>query len=164
MPLPQVVNLFHSSTPLEAPFRSLMNKITVKDGQPPLCIIFDVFIGWATDVAKSCGTVSVSFTTGGAYGTAAYVSLWQHLPHRSTGEDEFCLSGASPTPFHQGRIHHKIDGFRVLQSSNSPRGIQIKKQTSIGVCQLHQLHNQLFNFNYELLCVGARLEIRIPSL
>ncbi|CAI9779030.1 unnamed protein product [Fraxinus pennsylvanica] len=63
LPLPQVVNLFHSSIALEAPFRSLVNEITIKDGQPPLCIIFDVFIGWATNVAKSCGTVSVFVAT-----------------------------------------------------------------------------------------------------
>ncbi|XP_022873726.1 UDP-glycosyltransferase 92A1-like [Olea europaea var. sylvestris] len=109
LPLTQIVNLFHSSTALEAPFRSLVNEITVKDGQPPLCIISDFFMGWATDVAKSCGTVNVSFTTGGAYGTAAYMSLWQHLPHRSTGEDEFCLPGfPNSSRFHVSQLHQYL--------------------------------------------------------
>ncbi|KAL2485429.1 UDP-glycosyltransferase 92A1 [Abeliophyllum distichum] len=106
LPLSQVVNLFQASTALEAPFRSLVSDITVKDGQPPLCIISDVFTGWANDVAKSCGTVNVTFTTGGAYGSAAYVSLWQHLPHRLTGEQEFCLPGFPDScRFHISQLH-----------------------------------------------------------
>ncbi|KAL7150248.1 hypothetical protein ABFS83_05G098700 [Erythranthe nasuta] len=66
---------------LEPPFRALIQNITAdQNGRPPLCIISDVFMGWANAVAESFGTVNVTFTTGGAYGTAAYVSLWQHLP------------------------------------------------------------------------------------
>ncbi|CAI9778237.1 unnamed protein product [Fraxinus pennsylvanica] len=84
LPLSQIENLFQASTYLEAPCHEVILEITVKDGQPPLCIISDVYMG------------------GGAYGTAAYVSLWQHLSHRSTKEDEF-----SPDlcRFHISQLH-----------------------------------------------------------
>ncbi|KAL8026627.1 hypothetical protein ABFX02_14G040900 [Erythranthe guttata] len=108
LPLNLVVNLFHSSTSLEPPFRALIQNITAdQNGRPPLCIISDVFMGWANAVAESFGTVNVTFSTGGAYGTAAYVSLWQHLPHRRrTADDEFNLPGFPDScVFHITQLH-----------------------------------------------------------
>ncbi|CAB4294229.1 unnamed protein product [Prunus armeniaca] len=93
LPLKQVVNLFTASLSLESPARRLISGIIEKEGRPPLCVISDVFFGWANDVAESLGTVNVSFTTGGAYGTAAYISIWLNLPHRSTHKDFFTLPG-----------------------------------------------------------------------
>jgi hypothetical protein len=58
-------------------------------GRPPLRIISDVFFGWAVDVAKSVGSVSITFNTCGAYGTAAYMSFWLLLPHLQTHNEEF---------------------------------------------------------------------------
>lgn len=54
-------------------------------------------MGWANEVAKSFGTVNYSFTTGGAYGTTAYISIWSNLPHRNLADggthDEFSVPG-----------------------------------------------------------------------
>lgn len=54
-------------------------------------------MGWANEVAKSFGIANYSFTTGGAYGTVAYNSIWLNLPHKNlvTGEtyDEFLVPG-----------------------------------------------------------------------
>ncbi|KAH0661528.1 hypothetical protein KY284_026459 [Solanum tuberosum] len=47
-------------------------------------------MGFASEVARSCGTFNVSFTTSGAYGTAAYVSLWLNLPHLLAIDGGFC--------------------------------------------------------------------------
>ncbi|BBG93522.1 UDP-Glycosyltransferase superfamily protein [Prunus dulcis] len=93
LPLNKLVNLFAASLSLEAPARRLISGIIETEGRPPLCVISDVFFGWANDVADSLGTVNVSFTTGGAYGTAAYISIWLNLPHRSTDENFFTLPG-----------------------------------------------------------------------
>ncbi|KAK4387966.1 UDP-glycosyltransferase 92A1 [Sesamum angolense] len=107
LPLNQIASLFHASASLELPFRGLIQDVSVRDGSPPLCIISDVFMGWATEVAKSCGTANITFTTGGAYGTAAYVSLWQHLPHRGRDKDEFNLPGFPDScTFHITQLHH----------------------------------------------------------
>lgn len=107
LPLNQIIKLFHASASLEPHFRALLRDISVKDGRPPLCVISDVFNGWSTDVATSCGTVSVTFTTGGAYGTAAYASLWQNLPHRSGNKEYFSLPGFPDSHlFHITQLHH----------------------------------------------------------
>nr|XP_043637128.1 UDP-glycosyltransferase 92A1-like [Erigeron canadensis] len=95
--LAQVIKLFHAGASLEAPLRQFINDVVANEGRPPVCIISDVFMGWANEVAKSFGIFNYSFTTGGAYGTAAYSSIWLNLPHRNlvTGEthDEFPVPG-----------------------------------------------------------------------
>ena len=105
----QIVDLFHASKTLQAPFHSLVSGIIEKEGRPPLCIISDVFFGWATEVAKSLGTSNVTFTTGGGYGTAAYISLWQNLPHRATDSDYFALPGFPDScRFHITQLHQYL--------------------------------------------------------
>jgi hypothetical protein len=93
LPLTDVIKLFHASTSLETPLSSLISKIIEQEGQPPLCIISDVFLGWVTNVAKSLGTRNITFTTCGAYGTMAYISIWSNLPHRKTDSHEFWVPG-----------------------------------------------------------------------
>ncbi|VFQ92309.1 unnamed protein product [Cuscuta campestris] len=95
LPLHHMITLIRSTRSLKDPFRCLVADITEADGKPPLCIISDLFVGWGSEVARSCGTVNVSFATAGAYGSAAYNSFWLNLPHISaTGEDgEFAIPG-----------------------------------------------------------------------
>ncbi|RDX83435.1 UDP-glycosyltransferase 92A1, partial [Mucuna pruriens] len=106
--LTDVVKLFHSTVSLEAPLRSLISQLT-KEGHLPLCIISDVFLGWVNNVAKSLGTRNLSFTTCGAYGTLAYISLWTNLPHRKTDSDEFLLPGFPQNyRFHRTQLHRYL--------------------------------------------------------
>ncbi|KAK9065806.1 hypothetical protein SSX86_015207 [Deinandra increscens subsp. villosa] len=99
LPLPHIIKLFHASAALEPPFRRLINDVvSIKTKKtPPVCIISDVFMGWANDVAKSFNILNYTFTTGGAYGTAAYCSIWLNLPHRNVSNDgthdEFSVPG-----------------------------------------------------------------------
>ncbi|KAL3507173.1 hypothetical protein ACH5RR_032555 [Cinchona calisaya] len=133
LPLDQIIKLFHAAATLEDAFRRLISNIIEKDGHPPLCIISDVFAGWTNDVAKDFGTINVSFTTGGAYGTAAYVSIWQNLPHRSSGKNEFSLPGFPDScSFHITHMHRYLqaaDGtdewskFFQPQISNSMKSL-----------------------------------------
>lgn len=104
-----MINLFHASTSLKDPLLRLVQDIMDQEGRPPLCIISDVFFGWAVDVAKSVGTVNITFTTGGAYGTLAFSSLWLNLPHRSTDSDEFTLPGFPENiRFHRSQMHRYL--------------------------------------------------------
>ncbi|KDP42885.1 hypothetical protein JCGZ_23827 [Jatropha curcas] len=84
---------FASSPTLENPVRDLLLDIISKEGKPPLCLISDIFFGWANNVANSVGTINISFSTGGAYGTLAYISLWLNLPHRKANSDKFHVPG-----------------------------------------------------------------------
>ncbi|KAJ8431464.1 hypothetical protein Cgig2_014957 [Carnegiea gigantea] len=93
LPFSLIVTLFHASSSLEPHLRHFI-ATRFSPCKPPLCIVFDVFLGWVDAVARSFGSTGVAFTTGGAYGTAAYMSLWLDLPHRNFSDDEdFPLPG-----------------------------------------------------------------------
>ncbi|KAK9088004.1 hypothetical protein Syun_030398 [Stephania yunnanensis] len=89
------VRLFHASQSLQPHFHSFIAEIIATEQNPPLCIISDVFFGWAVEIAESFGISHVGFSTGGAYGTALYFSIWMNLPHRSTDAEEFEIVGFS---------------------------------------------------------------------
>ncbi|PRQ38017.1 putative UDP-glucuronosyl/UDP-glucosyltransferase [Rosa chinensis] len=116
IPLDLSGTLLTASQHLEAPTRRLVSDITEKEGKPPLCLISDVFFGWAVNVAKSSGTVNVAITTAGAYGTTASMSMWQHLPHCSVSSDdeEFNIPGfpvrCRLTPSHLHQFLRAADG------------------------------------------------------
>lgn len=93
IPPPLFPNLGLAALSLKPHLHSLISKITQQEGHPPLCIIFDVFLGWVSDIAKSFNSKSITFTTCGAYGTIAYMSIWLNLPHRKTESDEFYVPG-----------------------------------------------------------------------
>ncbi|KAH1062357.1 hypothetical protein GLYMA_02G273400v4 [Glycine max] len=106
LPLTHIAKLFLSTLSLEAPLRSLISQITEQEGHPPLCIISDVFLGWVNNVAKTLGIRNLSFTTCGAYGTLAYISIWSNLPHRKTDSDEFHVPGFPQNyKFHRTQLH-----------------------------------------------------------
>ncbi|KAJ0699741.1 putative UDP-glucuronosyl/UDP-glucosyltransferase, UDP-glycosyltransferase family [Helianthus annuus] len=89
----QIVTLLHASTALEAPFRRFISDLVSSEGSPRVCVISDVFMGWANGVAKSFGFFHYTFTTCGAYGTTAYCSIWLNFPHRNL------VDGGSPEEF-----------------------------------------------------------------
>ncbi|XP_030460792.2 crocetin glucosyltransferase 3-like [Syzygium oleosum] len=105
----QIVALFHSGASLAAPVECLISDITTEEGRPPVCVISDVFFGWSVDAARRHGTKSIAFTTTGAYGTLAYISLWLHLPHRWTDAKEFSVPGFPEwCRFHCSQLHRYI--------------------------------------------------------
>ncbi|XP_075663565.1 UDP-glycosyltransferase 92A1-like [Castanea sativa] len=100
-------NFLHASLSLKDPLLQLLNDIVHQEGKPPLCVISDELFGWATELAKSVGTVNIAFTTTGAYGTLAYVSIWLNLPHRySTDSEEFKVPGFPESyRFHRSQLN-----------------------------------------------------------
>lgn len=61
----------------------------------PLLIISDIFTGWSVHLARARRIPHFSFSTGGGFGTSAFMSLWLHLPHRLTDADPFQIPGFS---------------------------------------------------------------------
>ncbi|GMI64408.1 hypothetical protein like AT5G12890 [Hibiscus trionum] len=113
LPLDQIGKLVISTVSLKTPFHNLLLDMVRKQGQPPLCIISDLFFGWVVDVAKSVNTVNITFATGCAYGFLAYVSFWLNLPHLKTDGEEFDLPGFPDSKFHVSQLHEfmrKADG------------------------------------------------------
>ncbi|XP_057531144.1 UDP-glycosyltransferase 92A1 [Amaranthus tricolor] len=90
LPLTSIISLFYASTSLQPHVRNHLTRHHLDN--PPICIIFDIFLGWADNLARSIGSTGVCFNTGGAYGLAAYMSIWMHLPHRNVPDNvEFSL-------------------------------------------------------------------------
>ncbi|XP_008808465.2 crocetin glucosyltransferase 3-like [Phoenix dactylifera] len=93
LPPREISKLVRASETLQPHFEHFISDIIQKDGHPPLCIIADVFVAWTVGIAKKLGIFHVTFTTCGACGTAAYMSLYLHLPHRHTDSSEIRLPG-----------------------------------------------------------------------
>ncbi|KAF4372014.1 hypothetical protein G4B88_001514 [Cannabis sativa] len=113
----QLIDFLHASTSMETPFRNFIHECIGKHGRPPLCIISDMFFGWAVDVARSYDTVNVTFLTSGAYGSAAFISIWNELPHRKTESEEFEVTGfPKRCRFHRSQLHYFL---RAADGSDS---------------------------------------------
>ncbi|CAN0923161.1 Crocetin glucosyltransferase 3 [Linum grandiflorum] len=120
LPLDMMINLFLSSTTLESPVNDLIVKITAEDGgRPPLCVISDVFFGWANDVAAANKTPNFTFTTGGAYGTLAYTSIWLNRPHRrADGQEQEEEEYFDVPGFGDGRRFHITQLHKFLRKAD----------------------------------------------
>jgi hypothetical protein len=107
--LTNMITLLRASLSLKDPLLNLVRDIKHQEGKPPLCLISDVFFGWATEVAKSVGTLNITFNTASAYGNLAYNSIWLNLPHRSTDSDEFTVPGFPESyRFHRSQMHQYV--------------------------------------------------------
>ncbi|KAK1267610.1 UDP-glycosyltransferase 92A1 [Acorus gramineus] len=94
LPTHLFVRLLHASLSLRPAFSALLSDILSSSAAPSrLCVIADVFTSWATEVAEALGAHHAVFTTCGGYGTTAFFSLWQHLPHARTDAEEFSVPG-----------------------------------------------------------------------
>ncbi|OMP00308.1 Pectinesterase, catalytic [Corchorus capsularis] len=158
LPLDLIGNFFASSVSLKAPFHNFMLDILQKQTKRPLCIISDVFFGWTVDVAKILGILNYSFTTGGAYGTLAYVSLWLNLPHRQTDSEEFSLPGfPQRCRFHVSHLHRFLrnaDGTDIWSRFFQPQ-ISSSLQSSGWLCNTAE---EIEPFGLDLL----RKYIKLP--
>ncbi|KAG8389048.1 hypothetical protein BUALT_Bualt02G0188800 [Buddleja alternifolia] len=70
---------------------SLCAKVDQGNGEKPLCVISDLFFGWAADVAHELGIFHAIFSSDGGFGMACYYSMWLNLPHKHTENVEFLL-------------------------------------------------------------------------
>lgn len=141
LPLKDMVTIFNSTLSLKEPLKKLIFEIIEKDGKPPLCIVSDTFMGFASEVAKSCGTFNVSFTTAGAYGTAAYVSLWLNLPHLLAIDGVFKMPGFDDSCcfFSVNQLHP----FMKLANGNDPWSKVLKSLFSPSLDSLGFLCNSV---------------------
>ncbi|KAF3335254.1 crocetin glucosyltransferase 3-like protein [Carex littledalei] len=82
-----------ASRSLQPQFEEFITDQLRTDPNLKLYLITDVFVCWTVPIAKKLSIPHVVFTTCGALGTAAYMSLWLHLPHRQTDEEYFPVPG-----------------------------------------------------------------------
>ncbi|KAK9983926.1 hypothetical protein SO802_033451 [Lithocarpus litseifolius] len=82
LPYYQVIQLVEAGVSLKPSFKKLIENLTEQQGNPPLCIIADIFFGWTASVAKELNVFHAIFNGAGGFGLACYHSLWMNLPHR----------------------------------------------------------------------------------
>jgi UDP-glucoronosyl and UDP-glucosyl transferase len=82
-----------ASRSLEPQFEEFITQQLRSDPHLKLYLITDVFVCWTVPIAKKFSIPHMVFTTCGALGTAAYMSMWHHLPHRQTDEEYFRVPG-----------------------------------------------------------------------
>ncbi|XP_013606237.1 PREDICTED: UDP-glycosyltransferase 92A1 [Brassica oleracea var. oleracea] len=89
LPYSLVISLLEASRSLREPFRDLITRI-LKEGDD-VVVIGDFFLGWIGEVCKEVGVSSFIFSASGAFGLGCYRSIWLHLPHKETEQDQFLL-------------------------------------------------------------------------
>uniref|UniRef100_A0A0E0DBV3 Glycosyltransferase n=1 Tax=Oryza meridionalis TaxID=40149 RepID=A0A0E0DBV3_9ORYZ len=68
-------------------------------------VVADPLLAWTTSVARRHGATHAFFVSCGAFGTAVYHSLWNHLPHlRAPGDDAFCLPDHPEVTVHRSQL------------------------------------------------------------
>ncbi|CAF2349329.1 BnaA10g30040D [Brassica napus] len=89
LPYSLVISLLEASRSLREPFRDLLTKI-LREGDD-VVVVGDFFLGWIGEVCKEVGVSSFIFSASGAFGLGCYRSIWLHLPHKETEQDQFLL-------------------------------------------------------------------------
>ncbi|TVU13359.1 hypothetical protein EJB05_40411, partial [Eragrostis curvula] len=169
LPVRHFLALFHAT---ESPsLRSAFDEFVLDttDGalaRAVVVVIADPFLAWTSGVARSRGARHAIFVSCGAFGSAVYHSLWNHLPHlHAPAGDAFLLpdhtevtvhrsqlftpllvaDGADPwSAFHRGQIAHACDTDALLINTTEefePTGLRMLRRTMGGtpVCPVGPL-------------------------
>ncbi|KAI3968979.1 hypothetical protein MKX01_001456 [Papaver californicum] len=92
-----LAKFYHSSELLKPSFHLLISQLIQSNGgNPPICIISDMFLGFTVEVAHSFGSRHVPLYTSGPYAISIYNSIWTHLPQRLTSTDVLTLPDLPP--------------------------------------------------------------------
>ncbi|KAF3949254.1 hypothetical protein CMV_024857 [Castanea mollissima] len=110
LPYHQVIQLVEAGISLKPSFKKLIENLTEQQGNPPLCIIADIFFGWTASIAKELNVFHAIFSGNSGFGLACYYSLWIHLPHRYVDSDEFSLPDfAEASSIHVSQLAKTIE-------------------------------------------------------
>ncbi|XP_039132822.1 crocetin glucosyltransferase 3-like [Dioscorea cayenensis subsp. rotundata] len=112
----QIPLLLLTTESLEPHFNLLISNM-IKDGHRPVCIIADIFYDWTINTAKTQNIFHATYMPSGAFGTATFMSIWQHLPHTKTDAMEFNIPGF-PSSFRLHRSQLSIN-MRAADGSDA---------------------------------------------
>ncbi|KAJ0021075.1 hypothetical protein Pint_31223 [Pistacia integerrima] len=129
LPYHHFITLFQASMSLKPHFRKLVsNFIHEQNGEKPVCIISDMFLGWCKEIAQEFGIFHAIFISCSAFGSACYYSLWLNLPHQNTDSDEFMLPDfPEASTFHVTQLSQVL---RVADASDPTTAFQRKELIS----------------------------------
>jgi hypothetical protein len=88
LPVPSFVTLFEALESLEPAFDDYVSGLRGQSGdEADICIVADVFVAWTVGVARRHGCAHAVFVSCGAFGTAIFRALWNHMPALPFGSD-----------------------------------------------------------------------------
>jgi hypothetical protein len=86
--VPSFVTLFEALESLEPAFDDYVSGLRGQSGdEADICIVADVFVAWTVGVARRHGCAHAVFVSCGAFGTAIFRALWNHMPALPFGSD-----------------------------------------------------------------------------
>ncbi|CAL5426210.1 unnamed protein product [Camellia sinensis] len=121
-----IFNLIKASVSLKPSFRQLISNLTTDcGGDPPLCIVADIFFGWSAEITHEFGVFHSIFSCSGAFSLACYYSLWMNLPHlNSDSAAEFSF----PDFPESGRFHTtQLAANMLVADGNDPPSVFHRK-------------------------------------
>ncbi|KAI3915708.1 hypothetical protein MKX01_015533 [Papaver californicum] len=120
--LSAIAKFYHSSELLKPSFHLLISQLIQSNGgNPPICIISDMFLGFTIEVAHSFGSRHVPLYTSGPYAMSIYNSIWKHLPHRLTSTDVLTLPDLPPNfTIHRNQLSQNMVKAASSYSQDSP--------------------------------------------
>ncbi|CAL4937616.1 unnamed protein product [Urochloa decumbens] len=72
---------FYFATELLRPsFEALLRELAARQGRENVCVLADIFLGWAAESARAVGVQHRVFLTSGAYASAVTFSIWLRPP------------------------------------------------------------------------------------
>ena len=177
LPYHRIINLIEASTSLKPSFKKLIESL-IEQGNPPLCIISDIFFGWTASIAKELNVFHAIFTVSSAYGLACYYSLWMNMPHRkeNNDSDEFSLPDfEEASKVHISQLATNIlegdgtDAWSVFQSKNLPlwvdsNGILINTVEEFDLMGLLYFRRKLGRPAWPIGPILLSMESREPAL
>lgn len=126
LPVRQFITLSEASESLHPGFDGFVRGVC-KDGVA-VCIVADVFFGWTTGVARRHDTAHAFFDSCGAFGSAVYHSICNHLPHLRTSGDPFFLPDHPEVAIHRSQLPR-----HVLEADGTDRwSVFTRRQISLG--------------------------------
>ncbi|KAF8683105.1 hypothetical protein HU200_044963 [Digitaria exilis] len=80
LPIPAFINLFEAFETLEPAFDHYVSRLLRSGAGDDVCIVADVFVSWTANVARRRLCAHAVFVSCGAFGTAIFHALWNHMP------------------------------------------------------------------------------------
>ncbi|KAJ1294504.1 hypothetical protein BS78_01G151400 [Paspalum vaginatum] len=86
--VPAFITLFEAFETLQPAFEEYVSGLRRESGgEAGICIVADPFVSWTVDVARRHGCKHAVFVSCGAFGTAIFHALWNHVPEMPFGSD-----------------------------------------------------------------------------
>ncbi|KAJ1294503.1 hypothetical protein BS78_01G151300 [Paspalum vaginatum] len=101
--VPAFIMLFEAFEALQPAFEEYVSGLRRESGdEADICIVADAFVAWTVDVARRHGCKHAVFVSCGAFGTAIFHALWNHMPELPFGSD-----GMLRLPEHPDVVLHR---------------------------------------------------------